>query len=312
LIGFSTIVSRITSLLLEIQNMRHDTTQELWKLRRYFRQNRVPTELARRILRYLEYHEEERRRTVQESDLPLLRHLTKELRNQLHYVNYMQSLREHPLMKYLEQLSDVTMHRICESALQEKPLAERDPLFFQGDWGQHMDVVARGEIFYVQKAPGSKISTYDADSQNAMSEPMQSGKRSTQKKGLLQKRSSLEEGMRKVIIKKDMALGEGALFMPWRYSGDAYAVAECFVISLNARAFYETVQRCPYVHCYVGKYAQALIRVFQKAERKGQLSDVSDMQDTQNCVDKMVNEQQRKEDESAQQDQVGFYSSEQE
>merc|ERR1711933_424697 len=83
-------------------------------------------------------------------------------------------------------------------------------------------------------------------------------------------------------------LGEAVLWMPWRYCGDAYAVTECFVISLNAKAFGETVQRCPYVHCHLGRYAQSLVRILQKSQKKGKLSDVSDMQDAQYCLDRVM------------------------
>merc|ERR1712190_590177 len=148
---------------------------------------------------------EQKRMNVQESELPLLGCLTKELRNQLRYVSYMHTLREHPLFRYIEQLSDVTMHRICENALQEKPLAERDPLFFQGEAGQHMDVLARGELFYVQKPPGSS-SRYDAESMDSLSISLNSVVDSDVELGITKPLGD-PKGMRKVTIKKNTFLG---------------------------------------------------------------------------------------------------------
>jgi len=277
LVGFSTIVSRITTLLLEIQNMRADTTQELWKLRRYFRQNCVPVELGRRIVRYLEYNEERKRVMVQESELPLLETLTPQLRNQLHYVGYMLALREHPLFRNMEQISDVMMHRICENTLREKPLAKKDALFFQGEVGLHMTVVVSGEMLYSQKTQRGRSSCLDCHSSAA----------SFHMKGV-------DTLSKKVPLGKNTFLGEHVLWVHWRYCGDAYADTECNVISLDAQAFGETIQRCPYMQCYIGRYAQRVARLLRKLQSKSVMSDVTEIRSAQHCWDQTVREMTRK------------------
>eukprot|EP00401_Gymnodinium_catenatum_P025420 CAMPEP_0117567692 /NCGR_PEP_ID=MMETSP0784-20121206/57738_1 /TAXON_ID=39447 /ORGANISM="" /LENGTH=801 /DNA_ID=CAMNT_0005365571 /DNA_START=29 /DNA_END=2434 /DNA_ORIENTATION=+ len=264
LICFSTIVSRITGLLLEIRNLRADTTQQLWKLRRFFCQNEVPMELARRVMRYLEYKEEQKRMTVQESDLPFLASLTLELRNQLRYVAYMQALRLHPLLLYIERVCEVTMHRICEHGAHIKPLAGRDPLFFQDDEAKHMHVLARGDVLYVTSAPGCIFQySFEADTSASESKPL---------------------GLIKNTFGKNTFFAEAALWVPWQFCGSAYAVTECFVVLVDVHAFGDVVKNCSQVCSKVATYARRVLRVLERLQKDHDISDIISMKDSETSL----------------------------
>jgi len=267
LIGFSTIVSRITSLLLEIQTLRADTTQEVWKLRRFFRQNKVPAELNRRIIRYLEYAEEQKRETIQWSDLPILNSLTPSLRSELRYVGYRQVFSEHPLFNYLTKFWEVALKRISEFALEEKALAHEDPLFFQGEVCTTMDVLTRGDLVYAHKPGGSRRRQKTFELQ------------SSEREGLV-----LDEDVKKQVLGPTTFLAEQCLWVNWRYVGEATGSTECVVVSLNAERFLETITRYPYLHVQLGKYAYRSLRHMRKAQARQSLTDVWDQERVQQML----------------------------
>jgi len=150
LIVSSSMVSRITSLMVRLQTMKTDMTKQFWLLRRYLREHNVPQKLAVRIRRYLEYACEEREAHVQEDKLEVLSLLSSQLRDELRAAINEQYMSAHPFFIYLSQESNVTMHRLCSVALSSKPLAMEDPLFFHGEEATHMYFVNRGRIRYIR------------------------------------------------------------------------------------------------------------------------------------------------------------------
>lgn len=296
LVLFSFIVSRITTLLIEINALSSGKSQEVWRLRRFFRQKRVPLDLSRRITRYLEYHYEQKRVMVQWSELPILDNLTPVLRSQLRYVGYMQNLREHALFRFVEHVSDVTMQRLCERALSEKALAERDPLFFQDELSGSMEILVRGILLYAQRAPGDKIKNQEELDWENLEFGTDRIMVEMTGSAICSQASCFEVGTRPSSkprhsrVLPDAFLSESALWVQWRYLGSAYALTECTLITVDVVIFGEVAKRSVYMQPVLAAYAAMALKNIKSLYGTVLLSDLWDKHHAEMILQEVVHD----------------------
>merc|ERR1719375_1390025 len=101
--------------MMQLQKIGHNTAQQFWLLRRYFRERAVPKTVAARIQRYLEYACQQHDRHVQEANVKILVLLSTQLRDELQYAVVVPQLSTHLLFERINQVSDVAMLRLSTS-----------------------------------------------------------------------------------------------------------------------------------------------------------------------------------------------------
>jgi len=258
----SYILSRITSLMVELDAMNADVSRDFWKLRRFCAQRNVAPELKRRVVRYLESVCEERRNRVDEGDIRMLSWLTKDLADQLRFAAHGEHFKVHPLFDNITRRFQVTLHRICGTACDEMSLAIEDPLFFTGEVASKMFMVIRGVIAYCMRNGLRK-------------DKRKKGGRATDWKGsgrLIRVGGSTESA--------EDWLCEAALWTSsWSHRGDAFAEQDCLIVSVDAERFGEVLLSSPsHIIRQTGKaYAEEFVRQINEKQANGvAMSDITD------------------------------------
>lgn len=152
LLIFSSVVSRVTSSMIQLQTLTDQNARQFWLLRRFFRERQVPKALSARIQRYLEYAIQKQSEHVQEINVKILSLLSNQLSDELQFAITVPQLSTHPLFEYISKVSDVTMHRLARSAITRKDIASEDSVFFNTEIATHMYYVTSGELVYLKNS----------------------------------------------------------------------------------------------------------------------------------------------------------------
>merc|ERR1719352_682635 len=129
LVGFSYLVGSITGSLTELRRMNEDSVKQFWNLRRFMKKSQVPIELRMRIEKYLEHAYTIQKNCLTNSNLPILKLLTNQLRNELNWVMSMPHLVIHPLFSYLSSDLPAVAQHIATEALSRQSLARNEAAF---------------------------------------------------------------------------------------------------------------------------------------------------------------------------------------
>jgi len=150
LVGFSYVVGSITGSLAQLRSMSNDGAQQFWNLRRFLKQNNVPGALSMRIQKYLEHQCNNQRATISLDSIKIIQLLSEQLFSELQCELSVRHLKVHPLFYQLSIISQISMHRLANSAISRKPLAHNDVFFVPGEYATHMSVVVNGHLSYVR------------------------------------------------------------------------------------------------------------------------------------------------------------------
>jgi len=86
---------------------------------------------------------------------------------------------------------------------------------------------------------------------------------------------------------KNTFFAEAALWVPWQHCGNAYTVTECLVVLVDVQAFGEVVTHCSQLFFQVATYGEYLLRVLEKMQRDGDISDIISLSDSEECLRKV-------------------------
>jgi hypothetical protein len=128
--------------------MNAEESKLFWDLRRYLAKNKVPQQLSIRIQKYLEHMWQATQESKPSKDVRLIQLLSEQLNSELKYELAIHHLKVHPFLSELCTISSVTVHRIANSAVARKLLAQGDTLFHPGEAATHMYVVVAGSYLY--------------------------------------------------------------------------------------------------------------------------------------------------------------------
>jgi CRP-like cAMP-binding protein len=238
--------------MMQILSMtQQDNGQELWRLRRFMKQNEVPSELCGRVLRYLDHIGESRKQLVA-SDMAIIQQLTPTLQEELHYASCMRMLRRHPVFRFVETESNVAMSLIVTSAVKEQELAKGDAAFHQNTLAEHMVVLIKGRANYVLKYSGGRISGSVASWLPCESDNVQ-----------------------QIAIQAGTFMAEPALWLTnFLHCGDLCATTDGSIIRVDAKSFGEAVKMSPPIHFTLARYAEKLLDDAKREETHGWLNDI--------------------------------------
>jgi CRP-like cAMP-binding protein len=243
LVGFSYIVGSITGSLAQLRNMHAEEAKLFWDLRRYLQKNQVNHELTLRIQKYCEHAWAAKQESKPDKDVKLLQFLSEQLSSELKYELAVSHLVFHPFLAQLCTFSSVTVHRLSNSALEHKLLAEGDRLFIPGEAATHMYIVVKGRLTYRRMVGG---------------------------------------GGHEVVERVDPGedwISEPALWTElWRHLGQLTAVDESDNLAINASKFSEQVKLNPQAYLFTKGYAKNFLDWLNE-ESFDTLSDISQGED---------------------------------
>lgn len=217
LVGFSYLVGSITGSLTELRKMNSDMTKQFWNLRRYLKQNRVPTELAVRIQKYLEHQWQMSKVSVRQENVTVLRFLSEQLTHEMQCAIVLPNLLIHPLFEQLHTDSYVTMQRLANKAIDRKLLAAGDCLFHPLEIATHMSFIITGKLLYTRMA---------------------------------------HRELKEWVDKGEDWIAEPVLWTPdWFHQGHLVAAQSCDLLMINSAPFPDIVRRNPQAHHIVSGYA---------------------------------------------------------
>jgi hypothetical protein len=258
LVVFSYILSKITSLMVELESMNADLNRELWMLRRFCKQRNVSEDLKRRIVRYLEFATEQRKNLIEEHDIKILDLLTKDLKDQLRYARHGEMFKSHALFATISSKFNVTLHRICGTALVEKQLAMQDHLFFASEAAKGLYLIIYGRISYILASGPKERSRVPSASEGGA--PM------------------VLVGGNNVDHSRDW-LSEAALWtQSWLHRGDAMAEEDCLMFIVDTRKFGEVMNSSPspVVKRTASTYGKEFVRLINQMQEQGKpMSDLA-------------------------------------
>lgn len=156
LVGFSYVVGSITSSLAQLRSMSEGASKEFWLLRRFLRRNHVPIALQVRIQKFVEHSYLKQKERMTMGQVKMLSLLSDSLYEELMCAMNLPHLQVHPLFKFLEELSPITLQRLAKEAVGRIELAREDTLFVPSQSADHMYTVVSGRLLYSRSPKGGK------------------------------------------------------------------------------------------------------------------------------------------------------------
>lgn len=153
LVALSSVIGSVSASMTALRNMKGDEQKQMWLLRRYLRQRRVSKSLMARIMKYTEHTTQAKQNTLAPKQVSLLGTLSEQLSLELSSAINSPVLAFHPMFRSLLTYFPVVIHRICNTALQQKHFAVNDHVFDNGDEAVAMHFVKAGTFEYRRRDP---------------------------------------------------------------------------------------------------------------------------------------------------------------
>lgn len=152
LMTFSTLVSKMTSLMSSLNKLKDEETEQFRLLRRYLIYNDIPLHLSQRIIRFLQHGYRIRNEALSAgSHLPILDLLSQSLQGELQLERHRGCLIELHFIQQLPAESRQTvqvMQKLAMNALGDTVVAHDDVLFCGGDSAEAAYFVQSGRLTY--------------------------------------------------------------------------------------------------------------------------------------------------------------------
>jgi hypothetical protein len=148
LMTFTFFTSSCVSWLTQIRQLKGQTEDQFWLLRRYFRQHNIQGGFRFRLLKYLQYQADQLKDSIPESKLTVLALLSENMRNELEFLVHYYPLRVHPLFAYAESSSQHRLYALSMSTFRNKAYAREDMIFQRGIQAPSMYIPSSGTCLY--------------------------------------------------------------------------------------------------------------------------------------------------------------------
>jgi len=157
LLSTSGLVSTITSLMTTLEQRRNDEMNQFMRLRRFLHYNGIPGDLRDRITRFLQYAYHSQTECTSDSDVPILKLLSKGLHAELQFTRYEAALSKLTFLKALMASDRQTfqenkvLQSLAVKALFTVELAQNDVVFCAGGVAEASYLVLNGRFSYVRQ-----------------------------------------------------------------------------------------------------------------------------------------------------------------
>jgi hypothetical protein len=222
--------------------MSEEGTKEFWNLRKFLRQNDVPTGLSVRVQKYLEHAWDAHRSSKEVTDVKVIRLLSEPLYNELAYIMTAPHMEVHPLFKHLKENAQVTMHRLATKAIVRQHVAWGDFLFVAQEVATHMYFVQSGRLEYTRARRG--------------------------------KAAGVPRRMSENIEEKEDWICEHILWVPdWKHLGTLTSIGHSVLLMVDASVFGEAIEPNPAVFRLVQGYGAQFV-AWLNSTHLGDQSDI--------------------------------------
>ncbi|CAE8593573.1 unnamed protein product [Polarella glacialis] len=133
LVGFSCFVGSITASLLQLRSMSAEADGKIWQLRHFLRRSAVPIALSLRIQRFVQHADKKQGQQMPIQKVEVLSLLSGQLARELNCALNLPHMSLHPLFKFLNEVSSITMQWIAATAVERMIMARGDMLFLPGE-----------------------------------------------------------------------------------------------------------------------------------------------------------------------------------
>eukprot|EP00928_Gymnodinium_smaydae_P013730 TRINITY_DN14987_c0_g1_i1.p1 TRINITY_DN14987_c0_g1~~TRINITY_DN14987_c0_g1_i1.p1 ORF type:complete len:908 (-),score=128.68 TRINITY_DN14987_c0_g1_i1:64-2787(-) len=149
LLVFSSFLSSITAAMTQLRQMSSLGDKNVSVLRRYLRSRQIDASLSIRILRYVEHQLTVQKYQIQESDVRLLKLMSKPLQKELITETHAPILCKHPYFDVMKKVSALAIRDVCNRAISSLALSEGDNVFTSGSIDDNMVFVTEGRLLYL-------------------------------------------------------------------------------------------------------------------------------------------------------------------
>jgi len=263
MVAFSSFISSMTNLMLQLRNYGAAQKQREADLRRFLRAHNISNELTHRLKSFLNSPLRSIQTRATEADVELLTYIPELLRVDLHAEMYLPSLSKHPLFHFVALGDLSTIYLICHE-ITPRALHPDSVLFSAGGVASGMVFVVQGRLLYTTERPcGSQICSncwLDTYSRSAVTLP-----------------SAITVGEGAWVV-------EAALWTSWVHYGYLIALSVCDLLELDAERFHRTIQNAePGVRLAVKRYA-AYFKAHMHEVGIGHCGGINDCSPEPSCV----------------------------
>jgi hypothetical protein len=215
LCGGGYFISSITNTMAQMQTFRQQRTRKLWLIREYVQENRISTQLAVRIKKYVE--KSLNRKLKEQNAAELSQMLPLGLLMDLHFEAWTPCLTKHQFFDMFSFTHHRVVWRLGQEALQELPVLVGDSVFTTGDPCFRMLFVRAGELRYHLRLVTDLRHSPSANSRDD---------------GLLMGQ----------VVRPGSSLSEAALWTPWENHGELRPEADSSLLALVVNKFISVLQ----------------------------------------------------------------------
>lgn len=204
---FSSLLSSITTNMINLRKMSTERRQQQSYVRRYITHNRVTLDLGNRIYTFLRHHNYNitQKKHLHEQEIIAFKVLPESLRTQLRCEVFLPTLIWHPLFRNFMHIDDASVIAICQRAVSEIDLALGQELFTCGTPAVSMFFSTSGNSMYFHGHSAHKP----------------------------------------VILPPRSFISEAVLWMVWEHRGRLVASKPCELIVVSSVAFRSVLVKTP-------------------------------------------------------------------
>jgi len=254
LVMFSTLLSSITSAMMQIHSLRQERFESQNQLREVLARRHISAELTARIKKRLDYNK--RTRIQSDADEKIIQHLPPDLVVDLFFESRTPLVHHHTYFFMLGYRCPRILRQLCSDAMEEITQNQPDEtIFSSGDACQQMFFISSGHVEYLscqsgRFAPSQSISL-------GMFNPSKSGDQADE--------------MAFPLTKRDY-ICEPVLWMTWEYCGLLTTRSPVCLLSINAQRFTEVVKQFHFALVNTSRYAAEFLHRMVKAGRRTDLA----------------------------------------
>jgi len=226
LILFSSFLSSITNLMMQLQSLREEKTHKEQVLRGYLQENRITTQLSVRVKKYLERQGDVRLR--HEQQVRVLKQLPLQLLMDLHDEARTPYVTVHPFFEELRQEHPRAARHVYHEALDERLVQAGEIIFGTGDACAAMLFVSLGHLKYNHMRRGvikKEVS------------PRRRPTLDSWQLGQILKDKTAE------LVSKGQFMSEAVLWTSWEYCGDLTALEDSRLMVVDGAEFARVLRR---------------------------------------------------------------------
>mmetsp|Transcript_79275 Transcript_79275/g.230214 ORF Transcript_79275/g.230214 Transcript_79275/m.230214 type:complete len:787 (+) Transcript_79275:49-2409(+) len=219
---FSSVLSSITSAMINLRRKSAEKRRQIGLVRRYITDKHLTLALGNRIVGFLRTHNYNvsQQQSLQENQILAFKILPDSLRTQLRCEIHVPVLIAHPLFYTINRMDKNAMVAICTTAMSERDLPVGHELFVPGMRATHMYISVTGSLVYFQ---GDSLKMHED-------------------------------------VDPGTFISEGVLWLIWETRGRLVATSACDLVAASAEAFHQVMASAssrPMCRFYAHQYRDA-------------------------------------------------------